>query len=270
MKRIRKAKGWIVAASLIAVLAVPGMTWAQETGRITGTVTTDNGRPLSGAIVNLADLNIGALTDSEGGYTLDAVAVGPQTITVRMIGYGEASTSVTVVSGQAVPADLQLSAVAVEMEGVVVVGYGTQTRGAVTSAVGSVDGQELETVPTTNLSNAIGGKLTGVMSVNSSGEPGGDGATLHIRGSHTLNDNSPLITSGGDGTPMREEGELILEHNPHIPYYNSQRGYVRATLTPEQWTSDFRIVPSVTSEGSPIHTDASFVVENGRPGVQRA
>ncbi|HEX6071239.1 MAG TPA: alkaline phosphatase D family protein [Longimicrobiaceae bacterium] len=77
------------------------------------------------------------------------------------------------------------------------------------------------------------------------------------------------ISSGGNGNPMTSEGELILQHNPHIRYYNAQRGYVRATLTADRWTSDYRIVPTVTEPGAPIRTDASFVVENGRAGVQR-
>src|SRR5690606_1812229 len=44
------------------------------------------------------------------------------------------------------------------------------------------------------------------------------------------------LSSGGNGNPMTSEGELILEHNPHIDYYNAQRGYVRATITPERGT----------------------------------
>lgn len=78
------------------------------------------------------------------------------------------------------------------------------------------------------------------------------------------------ISSGGDGIPLSSEGQLILEHNAHIPYYNSQRGYVRATLTQTEWTSDYRVVDYVTREGSGIRTDASFVVQNGIPGAQRA
>ena len=78
------------------------------------------------------------------------------------------------------------------------------------------------------------------------------------------------ISSGGDGSVMTSEGEMMLENNPNLAYYNALRGYVRCTLTPERWTSDYRLVPYISRPGAPIHTDASFVVENGRPGVQRA
>lgn len=77
------------------------------------------------------------------------------------------------------------------------------------------------------------------------------------------------LSSGGNGNPMTSEGELILEHNPHIDYYNAQRGYVRATITPERWTSDYWVVEYVNEPGALIRTDASFVVEDGRPGVSR-
>jgi alkaline phosphatase D len=78
------------------------------------------------------------------------------------------------------------------------------------------------------------------------------------------------IASGGDGSEMTAEGTLMLEHNPGLKYYSARRGYVRCTLTPERWTSDYRVVPYITRPGAPLRTDASFVVESGRVGVQRA
>ena len=77
------------------------------------------------------------------------------------------------------------------------------------------------------------------------------------------------ITSGGDGADETPDGRKMLANNPHMPYYNDQRGYVRCTLSRDRWTSDFRVVPYVTRPGAPVHTDASFVVESGRPGVQK-
>jgi alkaline phosphatase D len=60
-------------------------------------------------------------------------------------------------------------------------------------------------------------------------------------------------------------GQVVLEENPHIRYFNNQRGYVRCRLTPEEWRSDYRVVPYIKRPGAPIHTVASFVVENGNP-----
>ena len=78
------------------------------------------------------------------------------------------------------------------------------------------------------------------------------------------------ISSGGDGQDMTAGGERRLSDNPHIKFYNNQRGYVTAEVTPDLWTSEFKIVPVVTEPGAALETRATFVVENGRPGAQEA
>jgi len=78
------------------------------------------------------------------------------------------------------------------------------------------------------------------------------------------------ISSGGDGTDTRSNTAAILAENPHIKFFNGQRGYVRCEITPDRWQTDYRIVPFVTQPDAPISTRASFVVEDGRPGVQPA
>jgi alkaline phosphatase D len=76
------------------------------------------------------------------------------------------------------------------------------------------------------------------------------------------------LSSGGDGSDSNPRGRSVLDHNPHLHFYNAQRGYVVATVTPERWTSEYRVVPYVTRPGAPIGTRATFVVESGRPGAQ--
>ena len=78
------------------------------------------------------------------------------------------------------------------------------------------------------------------------------------------------ISSSGDGQDMTAGGERRLLDNPHIKFYNGQRGYVTAEVTPNHWTSEFKIVPVVTEPGAVVETRATFVVENGRPGAQQA
>jgi len=78
------------------------------------------------------------------------------------------------------------------------------------------------------------------------------------------------ISSGGNGSDTNANTEGILAENPHIKFFNGQRGYVRCELTPARWQSDYRVVPFVTMPDAPISTRASFVVENGRPGVQQS
>jgi alkaline phosphatase D len=75
------------------------------------------------------------------------------------------------------------------------------------------------------------------------------------------------ITSGGDGADMTKNGQAVMGENPHVKFFNGQRGYVRCVVTPERWQTDFRVVPFVEKPGAPIVTRATFVVENGRPGA---
>lgn len=77
------------------------------------------------------------------------------------------------------------------------------------------------------------------------------------------------ISSGGDGRDATEWGDTTLRENPHIKFHNAQRGYVRATVTPERWTSDYRVVPVVTRPYGEVETKARFVVEAGRAAVER-
>ncbi len=78
------------------------------------------------------------------------------------------------------------------------------------------------------------------------------------------------ISTGGDGRDMTEYGEALLSNNPHVKFYNAQRGYVRVKLTPELWRADFKVLPAVTSTGEAISTRKTFITEAGRPGVQEA
>ncbi|MEX2261329.1 MAG: alkaline phosphatase D family protein [Bryobacteraceae bacterium] len=78
------------------------------------------------------------------------------------------------------------------------------------------------------------------------------------------------ISSGGDGSDTSPSVEKILPENPHVKFFNQQRGYVRCGLTRDRLVSDYRVVSYVTRPDSPIATRASFVVENGRAGVQKA
>ncbi len=76
------------------------------------------------------------------------------------------------------------------------------------------------------------------------------------------------ISSGGDGADMFPQGENARALNPHIKFFNAQRGYVRCGVTPARLQADFRIMPYVTRPGAPIETRASYVIEDGIPGAR--
>ncbi|BAY96769.1 alkaline phosphatase [Tolypothrix tenuis PCC 7101] len=75
------------------------------------------------------------------------------------------------------------------------------------------------------------------------------------------------ISSGGNGDDAVHR-YFNTSDNPHIKFYNNRRGYVRCTLTPDTWKADYLSMLEVTTPFGTISNRASFVVENGRPGLQ--
>jgi alkaline phosphatase D len=78
------------------------------------------------------------------------------------------------------------------------------------------------------------------------------------------------ISSGGNGTAVPRGLDSLLAYNPAVTYHNAERGYVRCSVTPQMWRSDYVVVDDVTKPGGAVSTRASFVVEAGRPGAVKA
>jgi alkaline phosphatase D len=76
------------------------------------------------------------------------------------------------------------------------------------------------------------------------------------------------ISSGGNGVDRPRGLDELKTANPCVQYHNAERGYVRCTLNPAEWKSDYVVVEDVTQPGGRIITRASFVVEAGQPGAK--
>ena len=77
------------------------------------------------------------------------------------------------------------------------------------------------------------------------------------------------VTSAGDGSDDGAAVQALLGRNPNLRFSADRRGYLLADITPSTWTTHFRTVPWVTRAAAPVQTRASFVVEAGRPGLNR-
>jgi alkaline phosphatase D len=77
------------------------------------------------------------------------------------------------------------------------------------------------------------------------------------------------ISSAGDGADTTPSGETELRTNPHLRFFSFQRGYVRCTVTASQWRADYRLVPFVSRPDAPVYTRASFVTDDGSPGLRQ-
>jgi alkaline phosphatase D len=77
------------------------------------------------------------------------------------------------------------------------------------------------------------------------------------------------ISSGGDGFDSDPNEHPFLQINPHLRFYNNLRGYVRLTVTPDQMRGDYQVVPYVSQPGATPFTRASFVTQDGEPGLHQ-
>lgn len=159
---------------------------------ISGRVVDAQGQPLEGVTVALKNSSGGTTTDAEGNYRIP-IPDRKQVLVFSIVGYAPAEIPVSTDPTINVTLQEQISG----LDEVVVVGYGTQRLATVTGSVATAKGETLAKAPATNFSNALVGRLPGLVAVTRSGEPGGDGSTFRIRGANTLGNNSPLIVVDG-------------------------------------------------------------------------
>lgn len=185
---------------LTLMLALVGATplLAQTTGTVTGRITdAASQQPVVGASVVIGAR--GALSGSDGRYTITGVPAGSQTLRANLLGYAEASRTVDVLAGQTNRADLTMTARAIELAEVVAVGYGTQRAASVTGAVKQVTAAEFNPGRIVAPEELIQSKVAGVQVVDNN-EPGG-GISLRVRGATSINASSdPLYVI--DGVPL--------------------------------------------------------------------
>ena len=164
--------------------------------QITGTVSDSNGVPLPGASVLEKGTTTGAQADFDGNFTL-SISSGNAVLVVSYIGY--ATKEVTVNNQSNIKVALVETASA--LDEVVVVGYGTQKKVNLTGSISTVKASQIENRPITSATQLLSGLASGVSVSQTSGRPGGDDATIRIRGIGTLGNNNPLVLV--DGIPGR-------------------------------------------------------------------
>ena len=172
---------------------------------IKGTVVDATGEPLIGVNVSVKGTTIGIITDIDGNYTLEVPS--KSTIVFSYIGYQSQEVPV----GSQSTINVTLKEDTQKLEEVVVVGYGTQKKVTVTGSVASVSGEELKASPTSNLTNAMVGRMPGVIGFQTADEPGGGSTTIRIRGTNSLGSKDPLIVI--DGIPDRDGGMNRINPN---------------------------------------------------------
>ena len=162
---------------------------------VTGTVRDTKGIPLVGVSVKVKGAQGGTLTDVNGKYSIRVGKTGAE-LTFSYIGF--VSKDVTAKDNTL---DVVLEDSSQGLNEVVVVGYGQQKKSTLTGAVSQINAEEIMKSPTVNPTNSLIGKLPGLLAVQTSGQPGADGAALRIRGAATFNDASAIVVVDGIERP---------------------------------------------------------------------
>lgn len=177
----------VLALAGILCAALPAS--AQRT--ISGNVKDTDGYEVIGAGVFQEGTNNGTVTDLDGNFVL-TVPDGAE-ITVSSIGY----KTVTFTVDSRTEYTIVLESDSEALEGVEIVAYGVQQRVSVTGSLSSVKSEDIVRTPVSSVGNVLAGQLSGVTTVQYSGEPGSDAATIFVRGKGTWSDSSPLIQVDG-------------------------------------------------------------------------
>lgn len=163
---------------------------------IRGKIVDERGETLPGVNIMVKGTQRGVISNTTGEYEIE-VPDRNATLVFSFVGY----LTQEVVVGSRTTIDVSMVIDEKSLEEVVVVGYGTQKKATLTGAISAVSGDIISATPVTNVSNSLTGRVPGLTTVTRSGEPGNDDATIRIRGTNTLGNNSALVVV--DGIPGR-------------------------------------------------------------------
>ena len=185
------------------LVVVGSLAWAvpllaqQGTGSVTGKVTdATTDQPIPGVEVAIPGTPNRAQTRSDGTFRFDAPA-GAQHVRATRIGYGPGLQDVTVTAGGTVTVNFAMAPAAALLEEVVVTGYGTQRREAITGSVAAITADVANVGVVSNVNNMLSGRAAGLNLTLNNGEPGA-GSQILIRGGTSLSaSNEPLYVIDG-------------------------------------------------------------------------
>lgn len=200
----------------LLILSVTATAWAQ-TSEITGIVKDETGQPLLGASILLLNTKTnekkGIMVNPEGRFQLTGLTAGvPYTISASFIGYTTKTIqNYLLKAGEQATLLIQLNPEASSLTDVVVVGYGSQRKKDVTTAIASIKASDLENQPINNAAEAMVGKMAGVQVSQGSGSPGSP-LSIKVRGVGTITAGSnPLYVI--DGVPISNDNINTLNTN---------------------------------------------------------
>ncbi len=192
MKKIRTSL-WFVILTVTLMLNTAHSAFAQQM-TVKGTVTDPAGEPMIGVTVMAEGTGIGAMTDLDGNYTINADGLG--SLKFSYVGY---VSQTVLINGRSV-VNVVMQENSAVLDELVVIGYGTLKKSDLTGAVGSIGSKDIKDVPVNNVGQAIQGKIAGVNIVG--GDKPGDNVTIKVRGLGSINNSDPLVVIDGVPTDL--------------------------------------------------------------------
>jgi len=175
--------------------SIPDEGTAVQQRVVTGTVTESDGTPLPSVSVREKGTTNGTLTDAQGKYRITVTTTNP-ILVFSFVGYATQEINV----GSQGTIDIELLSDEVGLDEIVVIGYGTVKKRDLTGSVASISGEVMRDVPSSNISQALQGRISGVDMSQTSTKPGAT-MQIRVRGTRSLNaSNDPLIVI--DGIPF--------------------------------------------------------------------
>lgn len=156
--------------------------------QVKGTVCDNTGEPLAGVSVIVKGSQAGTSTNIDGQYTINAPADG----TLQFTYVGMLKQDIKI-QGRSI-IDVTMDEDATNLDEVVVVGYGQQKKITLTGSVAAVGAKDIAKTTGTNLSQALVGKLPGMITMQSTGRPGSDAVSILVRGYSSYNDAGTVLT----------------------------------------------------------------------------
>ena len=191
----------VVAALVCSVWCAVQLNAQDSTGAVSGQVVDGTTQqPLPNVEVAIAGTPHRELTRSDGAFSLNGIRAGAYRLRATRIGYGSQIQDVTITAGGTTTVQFSLLPAAAILEPVVVTGYGTQRREAITGSVSTVSASAANVGVVNNVDQMIQGRAAGVDVIRNNGEPGA-GVQITIRGGSSIsNTNDPLYVI--DGVPI--------------------------------------------------------------------
>ncbi|WP_215224695.1 SusC/RagA family TonB-linked outer membrane protein [Echinicola shivajiensis] len=174
------SRGRFSSRACFIVLLLIGLSYAaiaQNSKQVTGKVTDENQEPIPGVSILLKGTSTGTVTDIDGIYSILIVEDDP-TLEFSFVGFVKQSIPV---AGRSI-INVSLETDVAGLEEVVVVGYGTQKKESLTSAVSQIDSEKIETTTNASLAQKLQGKIPGLQIRQNSGQPGEFNTSINIRG----------------------------------------------------------------------------------------